>query len=88
MDRSCPQTTPQGLKCEFDQAENVRGGASRERLLAGQSGNPASCEGKERGRLVCTLQFADSSVILSNVIQDGLATVQLETEAVAYILAV
>lgn len=87
LDRSCPQTTPQGLKYEFDQAENVRRRASRERLLAGQSGNPASCEGKGRGRLVCTLQFADGSAFLSNVIQDSLATLQLETEVVAYILA-
>lgn len=78
---------PQSLKCEFDQAENFRRGVFRACLLAGQSGNPTLCEGKGRGRLICTLQFADGSALLSNVIQDSLATLQLEAEVVAYILA-
>lgn len=77
---------PQALKCEFDQALNARQGASRERLLAGQSGNPASCERKGRGHLVCTLQLVDVSMLLSNIIQDSLATLQPGAEIVAYIL--
>lgn len=85
LDRSCPQTMPQSLKCQSDRAENFRRGVFRACLLAGQSGNPTLCEGK--GRLICTLQFADGSAFLSNVVQDSLATLQLETEVVAYILA-
>lgn len=61
MDHSCPQTMPQGLKCEFDQALNVSLGASRERLLAGQSGNPAPCEwgkGEDVWFVLCSLCMA------------------------------
>lgn len=59
---------------------------SRDRLLAGRSGNPALCEVKGRGHLVCALQRADGSVLLSNVSQDRLAI--LRRELGAYILAV
>lgn len=62
------------------------GGTSRDRLLAGRSGNPAPCEVKGRGHLVCALQRADGSVLLSNVSQDRLAI--LRRELGAYILAV
>lgn len=48
---------------------------------------PSFMWGKGRGRLVCTLQFANGSAFLSNVIQDSLATLRPETEVVAYILA-
>lgn len=85
-EQSCPQTTPPGFKCEIHRAENVRRGTSRDRLLAGPSGNPALCEVKGRGHLVCALQRADGSGLLSNVSQDCLA--MLQREHGAYILAV
>lgn len=85
VEQSCPQTTPPGFKCEIHRAENVRRGTSRDRLLAGPSGNPAICEVKGRGHLVCALQRTDGSGLLSNVSQDRLA--MLQREPGAYILA-
>lgn len=80
------QTTPPGFKGEIRRVENVRRGTSSDRLLAGPSGNPALCEVKGRGHLVCALQRTDDSGLLSNVSQDRLA--MLQREHGAYILAV
>lgn len=86
LEQSCPQTTPPGFKGEIRRVENVRRETSSDRLLAGPSGNPALCEVKGRGHLVCALQRTDDSGLLSNVSQDRLA--MLQREHGAYILAV
>lgn len=84
-EQSCPQTSPPGFKCEIHKAENVRRGTSRDCLLARRSGNPALCEVKGRGHLVCAFQRTDGSGLLSNVSQVRLAILQRERGA--YILA-
>lgn len=71
------------------QAENVRRRASMERHLAGQSGNPASCEGKRRrGLWVCGgLLHVPVKYHPRRSHKKRKKKSQLETEVIAYILA-